>query len=217
MKLKRVRIVVEPLPHTHARWKKALARKSVSKEEVITVASWEVLGKVLAPPRLEILARIATRRPKSIAVLARSLKRDFKNVYADVLLLADLGLIELKEAGSRKTLMPIPRFAGIEVDLGVASGRPSTSTSTSTVWWFRGSSSGKRTAGGAACRHRPTGKLRGCWVRSGGGSCGWSGAVASSGSVRAPRRTRAASAGGGPTRGGGAGDRRQRGNDGVTG
>jgi predicted transcriptional regulator len=34
--------------------------------------------------------------------------------------LADLGLIELKEEGKRKTLIPIARFAGIEVDLGVA-------------------------------------------------------------------------------------------------
>ena len=120
MKLKRVRIVVEPLSRTHARWKKALGGKAVSKGEVITVASWEVLGKVLAPPRLEILARIPALRPKSIAALARSLKRDFKNVYADVMFLADLGLIELKEEGTRKTMIPIARFAGIEVDLGAA-------------------------------------------------------------------------------------------------
>ena len=38
MKLKRVRIAVEPLSQTHARWKKALAGKSVSKRAVITVA-----------------------------------------------------------------------------------------------------------------------------------------------------------------------------------
>jgi len=44
------------------------------------------------------------------------LKRDFKNVYSDVVFLADLGLIELKEEGARKTLMPSVRFTGIEVD-----------------------------------------------------------------------------------------------------
>jgi predicted transcriptional regulator len=122
MKLKRVRIAVESLSQTHARWRKALRGEAVSnsKRTVVTVASWEVLGKVLSPPRLEILARIPALKPRSIAALARSLKRDFKNVYADVMFLADLGLIELKEGGKRKTLMPIARFAGIEVDLGVA-------------------------------------------------------------------------------------------------
>jgi predicted transcriptional regulator len=120
MKLKRVRIAVEPLAQTHARWKRALGGKSVSKQPVITVASWEVLGKVLSSPRLEILARIPVLRPKSIAALARSLKRDFKNVYADVMFLGDLELIELKAEGERKTLVPIARFAGIEVDLGAA-------------------------------------------------------------------------------------------------
>ena len=69
---------------------------------------------------LEILARISVLKPQSIAALARSLKRDFKNVYADVMFLGDLGLIELKEEGKRKTLIPIARFAGIEVDLGAA-------------------------------------------------------------------------------------------------
>jgi predicted transcriptional regulator len=122
MKLKRVRIAVEPLSRTQARWKKALRGKAVSdsRRAVITVASWEVLGKVLSPRRLEILARIATLKPKSIAALARSLERDFKNVHTDVVFLADLGLIELKAEGRRQTLVPIARFAGIEVDLGAA-------------------------------------------------------------------------------------------------
>ena len=120
MNLKRVRIAVEPLLQTHARWKKALGGKSASKRAVITVASWEVLGKALSPLRLEILARIPVLKPKSIAALARDLKRDFKNVYADVMFLADLGLIELKEEGKRKRLIPIARFARIEVDLGTA-------------------------------------------------------------------------------------------------
>ena len=120
MKLNRVRIAVEPLPQTHARWRKALRGKVVSKQAVITVGSWEVLGKVLSAPRLEILARIPVLRPKSIAALARGLKRDFKNVHADVMFLADLGLIELKEEGKRRTSIPVARFGGIDVDLGAA-------------------------------------------------------------------------------------------------
>jgi hypothetical protein len=33
---------------THARWKKALRGQAVSRRAVITVPSWEVLGKVLS-------------------------------------------------------------------------------------------------------------------------------------------------------------------------
>jgi hypothetical protein len=49
------------------------------------------------------------------------LQRDFKNVHADVVFLADLGLIELRAEGNRKTLVPIARFDGIEADLGACS------------------------------------------------------------------------------------------------
>jgi predicted transcriptional regulator len=87
---------------------------------VITVAGWDVLGRVLSAPRLEVLARIPVLKPKSIAALARSLGRDFKNVHADVMLLADLGLIELRAEGKRNTLKPIPRYSGIEVDWAAA-------------------------------------------------------------------------------------------------
>ena len=67
MNLKRVRIAVEPLSQTHARWKKALEGTSVSRQAVITVASWEVLGKVLSARRLEILARLSALKPKQVS------------------------------------------------------------------------------------------------------------------------------------------------------
>jgi len=63
MKLKRIRIAVELLSQTHARWKKALKGEAVSKRAVITVASWRaqrslrgaaqsggVEGKPVIPP-----------------------------------------------------------------------------------------------------------------------------------------------------------------------
>lgn len=45
------------------------------------------------------------------------MKKDFKNVYSDVKFLADLGLVDLREEGSRKTLVPIAKFGGIELAL----------------------------------------------------------------------------------------------------
>lgn len=119
MKLKRVHLIVESLGQTNARWKRALKGKARSLEPVITVASFEVLGKILSSPRLEILAAIPRLQPRSIAALARALKRDFKNVHSDVRFLADLGLLELREEG-RRGLVPVARFRGLDVDLGNA-------------------------------------------------------------------------------------------------
>jgi predicted transcriptional regulator len=119
MKLRKARIIVESNDAVTARWVKALQGKGKPRkgEEVISIGSWEVLAKVLSPPRLQILTAIPQLKPKSIAHLARELKKDFKNVYSDVRFLADLGLIELREEGTRKTLVPIARFSGIELPL----------------------------------------------------------------------------------------------------
>lgn len=119
MKLRKARIVVEAVNNVTERWTKALQGKAKPRkdEELISVASWEVLAKVLSPPRLQILTAIPQLKPRSIAHLARELKKDFKNVYSDVRFLADLGLIELREEGARKTLVPVARFSGIELPL----------------------------------------------------------------------------------------------------
>ena len=117
MKLKTARIIVEPFGKTNDRWLKALKGKVKSKstEEIITLESWEILGKLLSPTRLQILAEIPHRKPKSIAELSRQLKRDFKNVHKDVQFLADIGLLDLKEEGPRNTLRPVAKYKEIEL------------------------------------------------------------------------------------------------------
>ena len=119
MKLKKIKIVVEPIEATNKRWVAALKGKERSKvsEEVITVSSWDILGKILSPPRLQILTVIPALKPKSIYELAKAMKKDFKNVYSDVKFLADLGLVGLREEGHRKNLMPIAKFDAIELGL----------------------------------------------------------------------------------------------------
>ncbi|MBP9708893.1 MAG: hypothetical protein KBD78_14755 [Oligoflexales bacterium] len=117
MKLKTARIIVESFEMTNERWLKALQGRSKSKpnEEIIVVNSWKTLGKLLSPSRLQILAIIPHSKPKSIAELARILKRDFKNVYQDVQFLADVGLLDLIEGGSRNTLRPMAKYKEIEL------------------------------------------------------------------------------------------------------
>lgn len=119
MKLKTARIIVESFKGMNLRWKKALKGnlKSKGNEETISIASWAMLDKVLSSPRLQILSVIPKFKPRSIAQLAKVMKKDFKNVYADVKFLADLGLIELRRKGPRKTLVPTAKFNEIEFPL----------------------------------------------------------------------------------------------------
>jgi predicted transcriptional regulator len=119
MKLRKIKILVEPMEQTSDRWVAALKGKlkAPAGEEVLSVSSWEVLGKILSPPRLQILTVIPALKPKSISALAKAMKKDFKNVYSDVKFLADLGLVELREEGRKKTLVPSAKFSGIELAL----------------------------------------------------------------------------------------------------
>ena len=119
MKLKTVRIIVESVEDTSKRWKKALKGRTKTRvnDEIISVPSFAILGKIFSPTRLEILAAIIITKPKSIADLSRLLKRDFKNVHSDVKFLADLGLLDLREEGARKTLVPVAKYKELKFPL----------------------------------------------------------------------------------------------------
>jgi len=118
MKLRKVKIVVEEIESTKRRWATALkGKRAGARVEVISVPSWEVLGKVLSPPRLEILAAIPELKPASIAALAKALGRDFKNVYADVTFLSEVGLLMLRQTGARRTLVPTALYSEIDLPL----------------------------------------------------------------------------------------------------
>jgi len=117
MRLKKVKIVVEPFEQLRSRWSKALKGKLKDdpNEEVISVPSIEILGKILSPPRIEILLVVPRLKPQSINALAKALKKNFKNVYNDIQFLADLGLIEIEENGRKAK--PIAKYKMIEFEL----------------------------------------------------------------------------------------------------
>lgn len=119
MKLKKAKIIVESFDEAKKRWINALKGKGVSRgmQEIISVGSWDILEKILSVPRLQVLSAIPRLKPVSIAQLARQLKKDFKNVHSDVKFLAGLGLIELREEGRRKTLVPVAKFNEIDLPL----------------------------------------------------------------------------------------------------
>jgi predicted transcriptional regulator len=115
MKSKKVLLIVEPQKQAMDRAFSVIKKpsKKFAGLAIITFPDFETLGKVITGARLELLSTIRSHKPKSIQELARVVKRDFKNVYQDVQLLADVGLIELKEAGPRKASKPEAKYSEI--------------------------------------------------------------------------------------------------------
>jgi predicted transcriptional regulator len=100
MKVKRLKVGVRPLKEGLQEFRNTLkalrAGQKVPKRIGVYFVSVEAMRQVLTEPRLTLLHTIRTRRPRSIAALAKLARRDFKNVHADVKILSDLGLVELK-------------------------------------------------------------------------------------------------------------------------
>ncbi|MFN7906131.1 MAG: hypothetical protein ACK5P5_13200 [Pseudobdellovibrionaceae bacterium] len=119
MKKKHAKIVIKTIENTKREWKEALKgkKKNVQKEDEIVFTSLEAVARIFSKGRMEILRAVIQQQPKSIYELAKLMGRDFKNVYMDVKLLADIGLLDLKEAGtSRNGLIPLAKFSGIDLD-----------------------------------------------------------------------------------------------------
>lgn len=119
MKLKKVKILVQPVAQVKSDWAKALKGevRSTQAEGTIIFTSLAAVAKVLSPARLELLGAILKEKPESIYALAKLIERDFKNVYSDVKLLCDIGLVELKPTGKRDSVRPVAKYSGFEVDL----------------------------------------------------------------------------------------------------
>ncbi len=115
MKTKKVMLLVEPQKIAVNRAFSIFQKKSKKYigMEIISFPDFETLGKVITGARLELLSAIRAKKPKSIQELARFVERDFKNVYQDVKLLSDFGLIDLIESGPKKASSPVSKFSEI--------------------------------------------------------------------------------------------------------
>ena len=115
MKTKKVVLLVEPTAKGMDRAFCELVRpsKRTKGTEIISFPDFETLGKVITGARLELLHVIRTTRPQSIQALARLVRRDFKNVYKDVGLLTQFGLIELRKSGPGRSAAPTAKFSEI--------------------------------------------------------------------------------------------------------
>ncbi len=112
MKTKRALLMVESQKQAMDRAFHVLAKptKKYAGMVIISFPDFETLGRVITGSRVQLLTAIRAKKPKSIQELARFVKRDFKNVYQDVKLLCEFGLIELKGVGTRGSVAPLAKF-----------------------------------------------------------------------------------------------------------
>lgn len=115
MKVRRALLLVESDREASNRVFGEMKRSSgrFSGMAILSFPDFETLGRVITPTRLEILSVVRAKRPRSIQELARLTGRDFKNVYQDVRVLEEAGLIELKAKGRGKASAPTALFEEI--------------------------------------------------------------------------------------------------------
>lgn len=124
MKIKRLKVGVrsleEGLQEFGATLKAVQFGKTLPKRTGVYFVSVEAMRQVLTPSRLTLLHCIRTRQPRSIAALAKLIRRDFKNVHADLKLLADLGLVQLEPgAHLRDSVTPTVPYERIQFEIAV--------------------------------------------------------------------------------------------------
>jgi len=80
-------------------WHKAEAGGSEEVEIHLNFEDLSMLASILTPKRLELMKSLRQHGPLSVRALAKQLKRDYKNVHADVSALEEAGLIQRTEEG----------------------------------------------------------------------------------------------------------------------
>ena len=123
MKVKRLKVGVRPLEEGLQEFSKTLKAlqtgKTLPKQKGVT-CQCRAMRRVLTPSRLTLLHLIRTRHPRSIAALAKLIRRDFKNVHSDLKLLADLGLVHLEPgAHMRDSVTPTVPYERIQFEIAV--------------------------------------------------------------------------------------------------
>src|SRR3972149_3661636 len=121
MKIKKVKIGIKSVKEVlddFVKTGEAIERgKKVKKQTGVYFTSLEAFRKVLTPKRLELLHIIKTQKPESINKLARTAKRDVKNVADDVKYLEQVGLVDKKE-GRRESILTV-KYVEIELKIAV--------------------------------------------------------------------------------------------------
>lgn len=78
---------------------RALAGEPAETGQVICFSSYELMHKVLAPPRLAIVKAMAGKGALTVREVARLVDRDVKAVHRDLTTLTEAGVIERTDKG----------------------------------------------------------------------------------------------------------------------
>ncbi|MDD5006954.1 MAG: hypothetical protein PHU49_01420 [Syntrophorhabdaceae bacterium] len=124
MKIKNIKIAIksdeELFSEANAVWERAGRGGKVKRHEGLYFENLEAMRRVLTENRLRILKVIKKEHPSSVYELAKILKRDFKNTYNDVQILAELGLVDLKKTKEgRERSTPIVHYEKILLEIQV--------------------------------------------------------------------------------------------------
>lgn len=121
LKAREVVIKVESLEEAGKRvvevYNKIKEGKKTEREEILAFESLDVLRKVLTNQRIELLRLIRTKKPKTIYQLAKISGRAYPNVFQDVKILEELGLIKLEE--ENHSIEPIAKYDTLKISISV--------------------------------------------------------------------------------------------------
>jgi predicted transcriptional regulator len=81
-------------------WRR-MERGKATNEKHISFETWETMGRVLSPRRLELLRRLHRHPAKSIRALSQALNRNYWRVHEDVEALVAAGLLDRDDEGLR--------------------------------------------------------------------------------------------------------------------
>lgn len=97
------------------------AGRRVARHEGVSFTSIEAARNLLTRNRLALLRTVRTQRPGSIYELAKTVRRDLKNVQQDLRILEEYGLIRMTPArGAGKRPVKVPQAPFDEITLKVA-------------------------------------------------------------------------------------------------
>jgi predicted transcriptional regulator len=95
-------------------------KKHIQPKNVMVANDLSVIHSILSKSRLKTFYCIKEKKPTNIHELASFLRRDYTNVWRDCHVLANCGIIELKEVkGNDKELQPVVLYERIVLDFPV--------------------------------------------------------------------------------------------------
>jgi len=98
-----------------AEFKEAInGKKYIQPENVMVANDLSTIHRIISKARLKVFACLKENKPANVHQLAHLLHRDYTNVWRDCQVLANCGIIELKENG--KETQPIMLYEQIVLD-----------------------------------------------------------------------------------------------------